>query len=214
MSTLQAQGLSVEVDKASVASIQKDIKRLETEVGKDLGQAVLIASWYISKAARAATKLSRKKHRIVPNPRYNPNARSFSKFSSDFKNGNRFSAEKLRQDGTRRLIPIFGAETPQEARQSPLAEIKRRGMAQDAWSWISKALGTSAPSQRNRITRRHAGVDVQTKSVNPSVLIEDNLKYASLAFRTRGRATVNDIMSRAAARLRATVERKIAGKIR
>lgn len=202
--------IDLSLDRRSAADLQNSMRRLIFDLGKPIDTAILMTAWYVAKAARAATKLSAKTRRVVPNPDYK---KVFVKGWYARTQAFKWAVSKYQSDGTVRFVPVK-AETEQEAKQSKAAQIRRRGLAQDAWSWISRALGGSAPATRNRTMNSAADVKKQLGVTNPQILLQDNLRYAGLAFRTKGRATQDDIMRRAANSLRATVERKIAGRLK
>lgn len=162
--------------------------------------------------AATATKIAPKRRRIVKNPK-----RQGNKFSTKNNRPGLYYAVKP-QKGPDIYIPIWG--TKESARQSKKAQITRRGLGQNAWKWM--LTGINSGSRQAQMTNpmrwnvgskhRYQAVTNRSTHPNPSIKLEDKLKYATLAFKVKGRATVFNIMQRAENAMAAQIRRRINGR--
>jgi hypothetical protein len=198
--------IQIEFNPSDVARIQTTMRRMVMYLHKEMGEAVKAGAWYVARAAGAATKIAPKTRKIVPNPEYR------SSYITGFWEGSmamKWAVLRYRKDRSTMLKPVKG-ETREDAKASRAARIGRRGLAKDSWSWM---LGSMGKPMLALHTRRMAGISTVSKSIggdNPSVLLENRLRYAMDAFLVKGRATVSNIMSRAANSMAASMNRKIA----
>jgi hypothetical protein len=168
---------------------------------EDSRKTVLYGSWFIARSAGAATKSAPKTRPIVI---FDRNLVAGEMLTT-------FAAKKFTKSGEVVLIPIPEAKTKPEARLDKRAKIKKRGLAKDAWRWIIGDLGRSTGKTNNK--RRGSYFLVEQfldKVAGPEIRLTNRLRYASLAFKTKGRATVSNIGSRANNAMRKDLDRRVA----
>lgn len=121
-------------------------------------------------------------------------------------------AKRPTADGFRFLA--IRADSTADAKQSKLAKIGKRGLAKSAWFWVLSELGGRAgrftAGAGVRKSRNAYGVLNRMSGLDPAILIENKLEYASEAFKTKGRATVDNAGERALNRVKRIVERQVA----
>ena len=100
-------------------------------------------------------------------------------------------------------VPIR-AENSAQAKLHKISQISRRGLAKSAWFWMMSEIGgkgsISSPGSRVRKSRKAFDVVNRSKGLNPEIKLHNKLNYATDAFHTKGRATVDTIGSKAANR--------------
>lgn len=106
------------------------------------------------------------------------------------------------------------ADNKQEARTSRKAAIIRRGLSKSAWLWVYGAIAGGSKSNNSagpgvRKDSRYFDVLKRSTSQEEAMRLHNKLDYASLAFKTKGRATVDNIGERAAGRFRYRMRKKI-----
>ena len=182
-----ATGISTSIDIAPAVRLLEASKRA---IGMTAQTVVKMLAVEMAGTMATATRISPKVRPIVTrNPKGENRSESRTFFAKGFVNG----------------VPTYKriyAETPAEARMHPLAQIKRRGLARQAWFWIIGALGEQGeqsgyqggvlPSAYN-VWRNDAGLEMRMTS---------KLRYADQAFFRKGRATVDNASERVLGRVK------------
>ena len=162
----------------------------------------------VALAASAATKIAPKRRQIVKHSK-KPGAKRN-------KNPYLFYAKKPTGQTNAVYIPIF-ASSKESAREKPKAQIRRRGLGQNAWKWMVRDMNRSVqltnPQRFGASNRRYFDVRNRSTHPTPSIHLFDKLKYATLAFKMRGRATADNIMQRAENAMRTQLEKRIKGRL-
>ncbi len=93
------------------------------------------------------------------------------------------------------------ADSAAEARQHPLAKIKRSGLARSAWFWIKRDLGggMSTSPMGARVIPSAYGIYRQD---GENIRMTNRLRYAESAFFSKGRATVDNVAERTLGRIK------------
>ena len=196
--------ISIDVPPKDIAQLRRLMNLRGRLLKEDSRKTVTFAAWFIAKAASAATRLAPKTRPIVKNPA----ARSGDRRRAPF------AAKKFTKNRDLVLIPIRAA-TKQEAREDKRAKIGTRGLARDAWRWVVGDLGRAAGKTLNKkMTSAYRVRKSLDRATGPEILLENRLNYAGLAFKTKGAATVNNILSRANNAMRKDLERRTAKTIK
>lgn len=201
------------VPRADLLEFQRVMSLLQTHAGKTPAKAVEMGAVFVAKALQAATVVS-------------PRKRKVEKVATDISlNGDRWRRSGLSQfavvdDADKsdiRMIPIAGHyRTKREAAEAAdrkLLTIRRRGLARFLW-W--KSITKIAVAQAGRNPEIAGGVNrvaerlirVEFKGGNDAMAkITNSARYALKAFRSDGRATIDNSMRRAANNMRKYAER-------
>lgn len=177
----------------AIAYMNRNIHRFE----RHKGEAVTMLAREISGALAASTKVAAKTRPIVAR-----------KPGQAVTIPGLFYARKATVSGSK-FIPIK-AETKQEARADKRAAIRRRGLARSAWFWVMSEVGGAGKPFSVRKDRRKYAVTKQLSGNDPAIRIESKLRYASDAFRTKGRGAIDTAGSRALNRVKRMMEKRIA----
>lgn len=157
----------------------------------------------IALASKAATRVAPKTRRVVKH----------AKGMKRNTNPNLWYIVRNTEQGDK-YIPFRTRGGKERVRMSPKAQIKRRGLAQNAWKWMlgplnSKAGGKVINAGNMKTKNRYFAVRSMLKSFHPAVNLHDKLRYATLAFKTKGKRTVNNIMDRALNAMTTQLQQKI-----
>jgi hypothetical protein len=164
-------------------------------------QGVLMMAREVATAAATATRVAPKTRRIVQKKPGEKRPRSDA-----------FYAQKPNKSGSGITYIAIRAKDKASARASKKAQIKRRGLAKTSWYWIAGGLGKrSAQASKYGLKRspKYYRVIDRHNDQDPGIELHDKLKYATDAFKTKGRATVNNIGQRAANKFIKKFERRI-----
>jgi len=197
-------GLTIQItqEKGSIEELSKQMRRRAFHLQESMESNVFFTSWFIGRAAHAATRLAPKTYPIVANPDKTQVMKPY--------------AAKHVKDGKVTLVPIWGLTKP-IARLNPAAQIKKHGLAKQAWFWClrdlrdpsGKVQAQDNPNLR-KVSRSAATIFRYVRDkTKPSVTFGLGLKYATSAFKIKGRQTENDIARRAANSMRKDLERRI-----
>ena len=206
--------LSISVPERDILEFQRIMALLQTQVGHTPEKSVEIGAVFVAKALQAATVIS-------------PKRRKVRKTGDEIDRvGNRwaksgYSTWAVVNDSDRSKpfdIPIAGHwKTKQEAAASveqKFMRIRQRGLARFLW-WKAVAKIAVAKAGRNPDISAGAGrvadrlLRVQKVGGNDaSVTMSNSANYALKAFRSSGRATVDNAMRRAANNMRKYAERQ------
>lgn len=163
------------------------VDEMQTIFKKGSREGVVAMSREIAGAAASATRVSRATRTIVKRKPGVP--------VEDMV----FYAKKP----TRRGLKYIGIVAPSKshARNDKKAIIKRRGLAKLAWAWMLSDMGYSSTGAARytgpRKSRRYYNVDDMRRAKDPSIRLHSRLRYAQDAFKTKGRATIDNIGTRA-----------------
>lgn len=206
--------LSMSVPRSDLLEFQRVMGLLQTRAGKTPDKAVEIGAVFVSKALQAATVISPKRRKVQ---------KVATEIDAKGKRWKRsgYSQFAVVDDADKsaiRYIPIAGHYKTQReataAAERKLLQIRQRGLARFLW-W--KSIAKIAVSQAgrnpdistgvNRVADRLLRVQI-TGGDNASVAITNSARYALNAFRSDGRATVDNAMRRAANNMRKYAERQ------
>lgn len=190
--------VTIEIPENDIRELVRIQKLRAKYIGEDAKKTVRYTAYFVSKAAGAATRVAPKLRRIVKNPAYTPEGDQRRAM---------WAAKRYMKNGDIKLIPIKAA-TKEEARLSPRAKISRRGLARDQWKWILSAMGFRGGKTMTKKRMAFFHVEQLLQSGNPQIVLENRLPYAARAFKTKGRATVGNIVRRASNSMRKDLERR------
>jgi hypothetical protein len=165
-------------------------------LAEDLHQTVKAAAWFVARAAAAATKIAPKFRKLV-------NVAT----ARDWRVNRIYAADVYKSDGSHHLVPVPGRSVA-EAKQSPIARVPRRGLAKDAWAWILGAMGQRGAPSLNRPMPRAYYVQQRLTLTDPAILMVNKLRFGQAAFKTGGRATINNILARASRAMVSDADRR------
>lgn len=180
----------------AIAYMNRNIHRFE----KTKGEGVMLLAREVAGALASSTKVSPKVRPIVAK-------RPGQKESVP----GIWYAKKSTASGLK-FIPIK-AETKAEARADKKAAIRRRGLARSAWFWVMSEVGGRSSGAAQFGVKKDGskyGVTKRLSGNDPAIKIESKLRYASDAFRIKGRATIENAGSRALNRVTRLIEKRIA----
>jgi hypothetical protein len=219
--------LSMSVPRSDLLEFQRVMALLQTRAGKTPEKAVEMGAVFVAKALQAATVISPKQRKIIKTGTDIRMRDSVwdSPYEKKKWEKSGYSTWAVVEDPDRtkpRDIPIAGHyKTKQEAKatvEQKFLRIRQRGLARLLW-W--KAIAKVAVAQAGRHPDTGMGQDkiadrllrVQmTKGDNASVTVTNSANYALKAFRSGGRATVDNAMRRAANNMRKYAERQTGEK--
>ena len=162
-------------------------------------QGVLTMSREIAGASASATRIARAVRTIVKKKPGEPAEPGL------------FYAKRPQANGKTLYIGIV-APAKAWARRDKRAQVRMRGLAKSSWFWILSGLGANRAGAKKysgvRRNRKYYEVRDQHRARNPAILLWSKLQYAQDAFKTKGRATVDNIGTRAANRFIRKMERK------
>jgi len=197
--------IGIEQEQGSVDEFAKQMRRRAFYLGESMQKNVLFSSWFLARAAAAATRVAPKSRPIVKNPKNRP--------------GYYYAAKKIR-NGKTTYMPIRSQKEDVKATlkaNHPAAQIHMRGLAKNAWYWCLQEMnadfGTTSSEVKNRMLKRKRKrasiVEMDMNKAHPTIHFGSRLKYASSAFKTKGPSTASSIARRAANSMRKDLERRI-----
>jgi len=180
------------LSKQDMAGVMSEIERRSRTLGVSLKKATMFAGWTVADSLRLATKIA-------------PKRRTIRETDAPLtRRGNKTYEVESMSGGKKTTFKIY-AKGKREANKNPRAQIKRRGLAAKVWHFGQRPLGSGRGSPRTDAKTSKRARNSMTVTVrggqNPSVEIENRLGYASQAFKSSGEQTVNNALSRAAARM-------------
>lgn len=202
------------VPQRDLLELQRVMSLLQTHAGKTPAKAVEMGAVFVAKALQAATVVSPRKRKVqkVATDITEKGARWKRSGFSQFAVVN--DADKARI----RYIPIAGHYKTQReavsAAERKLLAIRQRGLARFLW-WKSITRLSAAKAGRNpevgvgvnRVAERLLRVEFNGGN-EAFAKITNSARYALKAFRSEGRATVDNAMRRAANNMRKYAERE------
>jgi hypothetical protein len=194
--------IGVTVNQAEMDMIRRNMKALQDDLGRTAKQSVKSTAYYVAKAASAAARIAPKVRKIVKNKVKKKELTGQAK-----RWWSRYAVVIWRKGArTERTVPAV--KSVAEAKRHKLAQIGRRGLAKSVWQMAGRTFGFR---QRPGVpwAGKHANAFLREYRIGAEALIENNLSYAGLAFKKSGRATEQDIVSRAANNQREYVERQM-----
>lgn len=206
--------LSMTVPRADLLEFQRVMSLLQTHAGKTPAKAVEMGAVFVAKALQAATVVSPRKRKVIKA------ATDISQKGSRWKKSGFFQWAVLDDADKSKphFMPIAGHWKTKRDAEARVAEkylkIKKRGLARFLW-WkcVAKIAVTKAGRNPdismgvNRVADRLLRVQI-TGGDAASVTITNSARYALKAFRSKGRATVDNAMRRAANNMRKYAERE------
>jgi len=233
--------ITISMPAADVARVQAQMRRLETEVGKDASDALRFAAWAMARSMAGSTKIAPKLRPIVRNPdkRAGTDARvapfgmyvfrkgekvfkplrgtgEFGKIRYVDRKTNQVMVRDRITGKTRRETFASGSEGAENIglMKDKRRNIGRRGLAKAAWMWGVKALGSGGGNPAPAvagIAKRNMAVTKRMTGLDMFVKFEDRLRYASLAFKEGEKAPAS-AAARAADNMRRMINIKLYGK--
>jgi hypothetical protein len=183
--------------------IRRNMKALQDDLGRTAKQSVKSTAYYVAKAASAAARIAPSVRKIVKNKVKKKELTGQAK-----RWWSRFAVVIWRKGvKTERTVP--GVKLVAEAKRHKLAQIGRRGLAKSVWQLSGRTFGFRQQPMTGGAGKFATSI-LRDSVLGAEALIENNLKYAGLAFKKSGRATEQDIVKRAANNQRKYVGRQIA----
>jgi hypothetical protein len=205
--------LSMTVPRSDLLEFQRVMSLLQTRAGKTPAKAVEMGAVFVAKALQAATAVS-------------PRKRKVRKTGDGIdRNGDRwkksgYATWAVVNDADKskpRDIPIPGHwKTRAEAAatvERTLLPIRQRGLARLLWWKVIAKVAVAQAGKRPETGMRQDGIASRLLRVqtvggqDASVTIRNSSRYALKAFKSDGRATVDNAMRRAANNMRKYAER-------
>ncbi len=198
-----------------IAEFQRIMRLLSGIVRPKL--AVVQGAAYVATALKAASKVSPEKRKVRPMRVRLDSGKLGDAYKGSWEVNNRGKWERLHGFW----------DTKAEAERQPMVMIENRGLSRLLW-WKMSAIilnGQGVHGDRESFTMkrnvstegaaaRNARFSLEDSTRGAALTMHNSLKYAALAFKTSGRATVNNAMRRAANNMRKFVEREVGGKIK
>ena len=197
--------VSITVPERDLIEFRRIMGYLQTKLGKTPDKAVEMAAVFVAKALQAATVTSPKVRKVVQN-----------KLTGNGKQSQILPWLVVDDRDKARIlyIPAKGTWTKEQVQSQKIAQIRQHGLSKLLW-W--KALASISTPQAghhpttsggmDRIAERLMKVSRQTGE-DASIGMNNSSRFAMLAFRSSGRATVDNAMRRAANNMRKYVERQ------
>ena len=200
--------LSIDVPQRDLIEFRRIMGLLQTKLGKTPEKAVEIGAAFVAKSLQAATRVSKKQRYVYPADRTHTGRKSNAVWRKWF-------AVDDRIPGQPKQIPIhYHYKTKEEAQKQLEAQIYRSGLARLLWWKAAKKIGSSVASQPAAAAaamQQSEGLMIVTKIMaaeQSSISMNNSSRYALMAFKSSGRATVDDSMRRAANSMRKFIERQ------
>jgi hypothetical protein len=211
--------LTIEVPQREIDDLSRIIRLRAGYLRESMLDATRWAAWFIARAAGAATRISRKKRRVIKNPNRGEKLPQRAHLKGN-KGNNWWPFVAIHDFRTIKemgyaYLPIDAA-TIQEARQDKKAKIRDHqkgraggsGLAKFAWMWSvaqnKKSNATLTGSKGVSLFTITAGGDAG----NPQILMHNKLRYAAFAFKTKGQQTVDTIIARGTTSMRKDLEKR------
>jgi len=181
-----------------IRDLQRQMRRAESVLGKDTGQAVKFAAWAVARSLGASTKVSKK---------YRP----YKAEATTRKQVKKFIITSHRRGGAN-TFPVY-APSVAELKRTPAVRIGNKGLAKGSWMWGIRALGSVAGSgagvgkSAKRYAQRWIDVGKQLRGNNPTVTIRNRLGYILDALRG-GPQDVTTAMARGARQMEKIIDAK------
>ena len=183
-----------------IRDLQRQMRRAESVLGKDTGQAVKFAAWAVARSLGASTRVAKQ---------YRP----YKAESTTRKRVKKFAVTSHRRGGTN-TFPVY-APSVAELKRTPYVRIGNKGLAKGSWMWGIGALGPIKGSgagvgkSAKRYARRWVDVGKQLRGINPTVTIRNKLGYIVDALRG-GPQDVTTAMARGARQMEKIIDDKAA----
>ena len=143
-------------------------------------RGVLTMSRAIARSASATTKVSPRTRTIV---------KSHPTFGTD---EGVFYAKRPRSNGRFAYLQIIANDKGQ-ARTDKKAQIINRGLAKQAWFWVTADVGGGSKNvagASKRKSKKYYDVKDHHKRTNPAIMLHNKLGYATHAFKIKGEKTI------------------------
>ena len=199
--------LSMSFPQDQVAELNRQIGQLIQISGTLPEASVKRAMYFVLKSLSATTKVA-KKTRKVERADFIQKRRKKNQRNE----GGLFKVQAFNRKTGAEETKIFQADSLQEAKQKRIAQVYYSGLAKRSWGWAMRDLfGTGG--EEVGFKRKPGMVETQaTKGIiDYSMKVSDNLRYIEDAFKSKGKATVDNILVRAANQIRKDVERALEG---
>ncbi len=207
--------INLSVSQRDLLEFQRVMALLQTQAGKTPEKAVEMGAVFIAKALQAASAVSPKMRKVIKTSQHATMKDGRWERSGYFTWAVVDDADKTKP----RDIPIAGHwKTKQDAVatiEKKFLQIRQRGLARLLW-WkgVAKVSASKAGhfpatgGSMNQISERLMRVERVNAGDGSSITMSNSSDYALKAFRSSGRATVDNAMRRAANSMRKYAERQ------
>ena len=181
-----------------IRDLQRQMRRAESVLGKDTGQAVKFAAWAVARSLGASTRVAKQ---------YRP----YKAEATTRKKVKKFVVTSHRRGGAN-TFPVY-APSVAALKKMPQVRIGNKGLAKGSWMWGIRALGSVAGSgagvgkSAKRYAQRWIDVGKQLRGNNPTVTIHNRLSYILNALRG-GPQDVTTAMARGARQMEKIIDAK------
>lgn len=191
-----------------LAEMNRQIERLVQVSRKGGEHAIKRAMMFVLKSFRATTKEAPKRRKVERADFIQTRRRKDQR-----NDGGLFKVIAFNRKSGKEEPRIFAADSLSEAREHPLTIIKFSGLAKRSWGWAMRDLFSTGGDTDSGFRRKPGMVETKVdKSEGQFAMrVDDNIRYVTEAFKTKGRATADNIIKRAGNNIRKDVERAIAG---
>lgn len=192
--------LSMDVDRAGLAAMRRQMQRRMDLLGKTPRAVVRDATFALLGALRSSTRRAKPNRRVVRNP--DPNALRFP--------AHYWAIVRYDRQDKPAYIPVMGGrDNRQAAMDDKRRRVPRRGLAIASWGWMFRPLGRSTSVEH---PEKPSAFSVRERAIpgDHEVKLQNRIRYALSAFRSKGRKDVATAMSRAAKTLRIKTEKALA----
>jgi hypothetical protein len=199
--------LSMSFPQDKVAELNRQIGRLIEVSGKLPEASVKRAMFFVLKSLSATTKVA-KKQRKVERADFIQKRRK----RSERNEGGLFKVQVYNRKTGSEETRIFSADSLQEAKQKRIAQVYYAGLAKRSWGWAMRDLFGTAGDEVG-FKRKPGMVETQTSksTIDYSIKVSDNLRYIENSFKSKGKATIENLLTRASNQIRKDVERALEG---
>ena len=179
-----------------IRDLQRQMRRAESLLGKNTGQAVKFAAWAVAQSLGASTRVAKQ---------YRP----YKEESTTRKRVRKFVVTSHRRGGEN-TFPVY-VQSVAELKRTPYVRIGNKGLAKGSWMWGIRALGKVGGSgagvskSAKRYAQRWMDVGKQLRGNNPTVTIRNSLSYIHDALRG-GPQDVSTAMARGARQMAKIIE--------
>jgi len=196
-------GISVQIDPGDLSGLFAQMWRAEKELGKSAGEALRWGGWSLARTLGTSTRVA-------------PKLRRFKQVGSVIRSRNGMFEVVSYKDGYRWPFIVY-AKDVEAVKNLRSVRIGNRGLARASWMWGVRALGSGGgfPSGMSgaNVSRAGNNMEVQKRLTGSDMFIsfENKLRYAALAFKSKGRQTVATAAERAGRMMWRTINAKVYG---
>jgi len=193
--------ITAQVNPGDLSGLFAQMWRAEKELGKSAGEALRWGGWSLARTLGTSTRVA-------------PKHRPLRQIAGGVGREGRQAFEVRTGKGT--TFPVYATDRS-AALQLRQVRIGNRGLARASWMWGVRALGSGGgfPAGISGANVRRAGVNMEVRkrlTGNDMFISFDNrLRYAALAFYSKGKRTVATAAERAGRMMARTINAKVYG---